>query len=217
MSGNKGLSRLGAALTGAGAAALWAFSRGTWVSAVYEDTLAGGGTAMISGAEWSAELTAVALLLLVGTIGLLSLRRVGRRIVGAVSALAALGAAVSPATLLLRGVDPERAHAILSSGSDGSATGATTAAISEWADITAVDTANLFPVLTLLGCLLAVVGGVCAVARPGEDAPKMNKYEKEAVRREHIREDLDARPDSGRVMWDALDADIDPTEDASRG
>jgi len=40
----------------------------------------------------------------------------------------------------------------------------------------------------------------------------LNKYEKDAVRRDRIHEDLDAQPDSGRVMWDALDADIDPTD-----
>ena len=47
MSAGKGLSRIGAALTGAGAAALWAFSRGVWVSAAYEDSLAGGGTCLL--------------------------------------------------------------------------------------------------------------------------------------------------------------------------
>ena len=44
----------------------------------------------------------------------------------------------------------------------------------------------------------------------------MNKYEQETVRREKIRDDLESQPDSGRVMWDALDADIDPTEDPTQ-
>ena len=52
--------------------------------------------------------------------------------------------------------------------------------------------------------------------RPGVDSAKLNKYETEAVRREKLGEDLEARPDSGRVMWDALDSGIDPTDDEAR-
>ena len=50
------------------------------------------------------------------------------------------------------------------------------------------------------------------IARPGEDSPRQNKYEKETVRREKVREDLEEDPQSGRVLWDAISADIDPTD-----
>ncbi|WP_234949086.1 Trp biosynthesis-associated membrane protein [Corynebacterium sp. CNCTC7651] len=119
-------------------------------------------------------------------------------------------------SLLVKGADPERIHAILTSGADASAAGQQGAAIAEWAEIAAADVGRFGPVMALIGCVLAVVGGVLAAAKPGADAPKLNKYEKETVRREHIREDLHAQPDSGRVMWDALDADIDPTEEHPR-
>lgn len=210
----RGLSRLGAALTGGGAVLLWIFSRAVWVTAQYSDSLAGGGTAEVTGSEWSAETMAVALLLVVGTIGMLTLRRMGRRIVGGVSALAALGAGVSPALFLVNGPDAERVHTILTAGADASQPGASPGAIAEWAELTSVSAHTAAPALALVGCALAAVGGAMAALRPGTDAPKLSKYEKDSVRREHIREDLDARPDSGRVLWDALDADIDPTDEA---
>ena len=206
--------KLGALLIGTGAALLGAFSRGMWVTATYTDELAGGGVAHIRGAEWSTETTAVALLLLVAAIGAFALRRTGRRLTAIIAALASLGAAVSPAQLLIRGADPDRVHALLTAGLDTAQTASTTQGpvVSEWAETTAADVATLFPLLSLAGCLIAFAGAVLVAARPGEDAPKQNKYEKEAVRRERLADDLETNPDSGRVMWDALDADIDPTD-----
>jgi len=52
-------------------------------------------------------------------------------------------------------------------------------------------------------------------ARPGRDAVTVNKYEKASQRREKIEHDLEAEPDSGRVLWDAIDADMDPTDTSS--
>ena len=60
--------------------------------------------------------------------------------------------------------------------------------------------------------VLGLAGGVLLIARPGEDSPRQNKYEKETVRREKVREDLEEDPQSGRVLWDAISADIDPTD-----
>ena len=64
----------------------------------------------------------------------------------------------------------------------------------------------------IAAALLGLAGGVLLVARPGEDSPRQNKYEKETVRREKVREDLEEDPQSGRVLWDAISADIDPTD-----
>lgn len=213
---SKGWSRAGAIALGLGGAALWAFARMEWIQVDYQDDLSGGGSVAIRGAEWSTETTAVALLLIVGMIAGVALRRWGRRAVGIVGALAGVGGAISPATTLLGTIDPERVHTLLSVGSDTAQTAqqsqSSGAVIAEWADITATTVAPLGPIGALLGCLVAVVGGVLLAAKPGQDSAKLNKYEQETVRREKIHEDLEARPDSGRVLWDALDADIDPTE-----
>ena len=50
------------------------------------------------------------------------------------------------------------------------------------------------------------------VRKPGVDKPRSTKYESPAARQERIAEELETTTDSGRVMWDALDADIDPTD-----
>ena len=55
------------------------------------------------------------------------------------------------------------------------------------------------------------------LVRPGTDSPRQNKYEKETVRRERVREDLEEDPHSGRVLWDAISADIDPTDPRGDG
>ena len=48
---------------------------------------------------------------------------------------------------------------------------------------------------------------------PGEDKTKVSsKYETPAARQAKLGEDLETSADSGRVMWDALDSDIDPTD-----
>nr|WP_237559103.1 Trp biosynthesis-associated membrane protein [Corynebacterium renale] len=50
---------------------------------------------------------------------------------------------------------------------------------------------------------------------PGVDAVG-TKYERATTRKEKALDDLQREPDSGRTLWDALDADIDPTEQYPR-
>lgn len=202
------MNRIGALLMGLGGLVLWLASRMTWLTADYADDRTGDGSAPINGAEWSTEVTAVVLVLLAATIAGLALRRWGRRIVGAVGAVAAAAVTVAPLGLLLGTPDLERVSALLLYDiEDNDAT------ITSWADITAVNTAVVPPVLAVVGALIAVVGGLILAVRPGQDAATMSKYEKSSQRKEKIEQDLEAEPQSGRVLWDAIDADIDPTED----
>lgn len=206
----RGPSRIGAALVAAGGLIVAVFTRLSWMTATYFDDRAGGGEAEISGALWSTEASAVSVLLLVAAIAALALRRLGRRLVGVVAALAAAAAAVAPLSLLVQGPDEGRAHTILTAGYEDLQSRSD--AIPSWAEITGLDVNVVNPALMLLGCLLALVGAVLIVLRPGTDSAKLNKYERETVRREKIGRDLSASPDSGRVMWDALEADLDPTD-----
>lgn len=205
------MKRQAALLVGFGALILWISSRSTWLTVSTFDDLAGGAVHDLPGSVWSTEATAVALLLAVATIAALALRRLGRRVVGIVAALAAAGASWTPLTLLTGEPDPQRAHAILSSGA-ASQRASDPVTISDWAQVTEIDVSTFGPVLALVGCSIALVGGVLLALRPGVDGPKLNKYERKAARREKLEEDLRTSPDSGRVMWDALDDDIDPTD-----
>lgn len=207
---SKGFTRPGAALLAVGGVLVAGFTRLSWMTATYFDDRAGGGDVEVTGADWSTEASAVSLLFIVAAIAVLALRRLGRRIVGAVAAVAALGALVAPVTLLARGADVDRVHAILTAGYEEMQSRSD--AIPGWAQITEVTLHPVNPALVALGCVLAALGGALVALRPGEDSAKLNKYETEAVRREKIEEDLASSPDSGRVMWDALDADLDPTD-----
>lgn len=196
---------------GCGALVLWLASRLTWLNVEYEDDRTGGGSIEINGAQWSTEVTAVVLVLLAATIAGLALRRWGKRIVGALGAIAAAAVSAAPLGLLLGSPDPERAKALLTLGGEEGE-----AAIAEWAQIVAANTALTGPLLALSGALIAVAGGMILALRPGQDAATVSKYEKASQRKEKIEKDLEAEPESGRVLWDAIDADLDPTDDQAR-
>lgn len=208
----KGPARAGAALLGVSGALTWIASRLEWVSAQYSDDISGGGTTAVNGTDWSTETSAVAVLLLAGMVAAFALRRVGRRIVGGICAAASIGLAVPAARLLVSGADSERVRTLLTAGADQAQRSNSAPAVAEWAEITSVTTQPLGPALTLLAAMLGVLGALVLLVRPGTDSPRQNKYEKETVRREKVRDDLEEDPQSGRVLWDAISADIDPTD-----
>lgn len=215
---SKRTSRLGALLMGAGALVLWLASRARWMTVSYTDDRTGSGEVSVNGATWSTEVTAVVLLLLAATIAGLALRRWGRRIVGAVGAVASAAVLIPPVMLLAGSPDPARAKALLTLGGEETTIGSTEgqAAIPEWADISGIDVSVLGPAGAVLGALVALAGGLILAVRPGRDTATVNKYEKASQRREKIEQDLASEPDSGRVLWDAIDADMDPTDTADR-
>ncbi|MDK4293989.1 TIGR02234 family membrane protein [Corynebacterium accolens] len=204
--------RLGPLLIAVGTAVLWFSSRSTWVKAVSEDDKSGSATNEIVGSSWSLELMALTLVLLAGVLAGIALRRTGRRIVAIVCALAAAGAAWSPISLLTSGADAQRAQKILQ-GASANENAVDSAAISEWATVISVEVTKLGPIVAIIGVALAFFGAVLLAQNPGKDKAKASsKYETPAARQEKLAEDLETSSDSGRVMWDALDSDIDPTD-----
>lgn len=197
-------SRIAALLLAVSAAVLWAASRMVWITVDTFDDKSGDATNAIIGGLWSTEQTAVAMLLLAGSIAGFALRRVGRRMVGVISALAGIGVSWAPLGLLAGEPDPQRAHQLLSTGEE--------AKIAAWAEIANLDVTSAGPALAMFGAAVALFGGVLLAMKPGTDSAKLNRYERKQDRAAKISRDLEAEPDSGRVMWDALDADIDPTD-----
>ncbi|WP_080794178.1 TIGR02234 family membrane protein [Corynebacterium pacaense] len=202
---------LSALLIGAGALVVWISSRMPWITVTAYDDKSGETTQSIVGATWSTEIMALALVLAAAAVAGLVLRRFGRRIIGVVSAIVAVGASLAPLALLTAEPDADRAHQLLASGI-ASQRASDPTMLSEWAEITAMDTHPLSAVVALIGCALALFGGVLLAMRPGINTPRSNQYERKAARAERIRVDLEEAPESGRVLWDALDEDIDPTE-----
>lgn len=205
---------LSALMIGAGALVVWVSSRMRWITVDAFDDKSGATTQSIVGATWSTEIMALALALVAACVAGLVLRRMGRRIVGVVSAVVAIIASLSPLSLLTgepTADDAERARTLLTSGVASQKADAGTL-LSEWAEITNLTTHPIAAVVALVGCALALFGGVVLAMRPGVDKAQANKYERRQARAEKIRTDLVEAPDSGRVMWDALDEDIDPTD-----
>ncbi|MDK7138208.1 TIGR02234 family membrane protein [Corynebacterium simulans] len=203
--------RLGPLLIAAGAILLWLSSRMTWATAAVEDDKSGSSTVDMVGSFWSLELIALTLVLLAGSVAVAALRRTSRRIVAVICALAAAAVAWSPVSLLTYGVDAARAQELLRAGSsDENAVNG--AHISEWATVLSTEAAKAGPILAIFGAACALFGAMLLVRKPGVDKPRSTKYESPAARQERIAEELETTTDSGRVMWDALDADIDPTD-----
>ena len=203
--------RIGPLLFAVAAIVLWLSSRATWVQAHVEDELSGARTLPLNGSFWSLELMGLTLLLLAGVLAGLALRRVGRRIVGIVAALAGAAVAWGPLQLLTRGADPQRAQELLQA-SEANQNAVDNVTISAWAQVVSADVVQLGPICAVVAGVAAVFGGVLLSMQPGVDKPRSHKYETSAAREEALAEDLRNSPDSGRVMWDALDADIDPTD-----
>ena len=191
-------SVLASLMLAGGAVVLWVSSRLAWLTVTADDDKAGTKTVTIHGASWSTELIAAAIMLAAAAIAGLILRKAGRRIVGG----------------LVGGTpDAQRALAILSTNNTTSATKG--AQLTSWAQITAIDVNTPPVVLALIGAAIGLVGGIILAAYPGVDGPKRTQYERKQRRTAHIAAELAAEPDSGRVLWDAIDADIDPTDDAA--
>ena len=204
--------RLGPLLIAVGAIVLWLSSRATWVVAASEDDKTGSAANDIIGSAWSLEIMALTLVLVAGAVAGLALRRIGRRVVGIICALAAAASAWTPVSLLTAGADVERAQKILQ-GASANKNAVDSAQISQWATVVSTEVHAWGPILALVGAAMALFGAVMLARNPGKDKMKASsKYETPAARQAKLEEDLETSSDSGRVMWDALDSDIDPTD-----
>lgn len=202
---------LALALTVLSAAGLWGTGQMTWLTASVVDDKTGESTEQIIGRVWDAAGTPLALAMLAAMILSFALAPMARRVLGGISA--ALAAIAGFAAVMLLGGDPDldRAQQLLTTGA---ATQKSTdpVQISDWA--TVVDASvHTFPVvLALLAAACGVVGGVLLAMKPGEARQGHSRYETPEARREGVVEDLNEEPGSGRVLWDALDAGVDPTD-----
>ncbi|MEU2258003.1 TIGR02234 family membrane protein [Nocardia xishanensis] len=189
------------------AALMWGSSRLTWVTVSSSDGLTEPRTDELNGGVWFGALTPLALVLLAAIAALLATKGWLRRLVGVLVALVAAVTAVPAFALLTgQGATKERAAAL--------------AELPGRATVTEVTTAPLPAVLTLAAALAAFAAGVLLARMPQESGRLSGKYESPVVRREAATEEVtkqraaDASGQlSGRVLWDALDAGTDPTDD----
>ncbi|MGW4846936.1 TIGR02234 family membrane protein [Nocardia brasiliensis] len=195
------------------AAALWGASRLTWVTVTSSDGLTEPRTDRLNGGVWFGALTPLALVLLASVAAVLATRGWLRRVLGVLIALVAAVAAVP-------------AFALLTSSGKIAERAATLAELPARAQVEQATTAPLPAVLALLGAAAAFVAGALLTRMPQDTARLSGKYDNPVFRRaaatEQVTQRRDAQPGtepnsgqlSERVLWDALDAGTDPTEDA---
>ena len=191
------------------AAAMWGASRLTWVTVSSSDGLTEPRTDELVGATWFGALTPLALVLLAAIAAVLATRGWLRRLVGILIGLVAAVTAVPPFALLTgSGATEDRA--------------ATLAELPGRATVTSVETAAFPAWLTLVAALAAFVAAVLLAKMPEDAARLSGKYDNPVVRRAAASDEVAKRRGeaagenedlSQRVLWDALDAGADPTED----
>lgn len=204
---------LAMALIALSALVMWLGIRPTWVIAEVGDDLSGGSTEEIPGAAWAAATTPLALTLLAAVAATLILGSVGRRIIGALVAVISVTASWSALQLMTSGADPQRALSLLQSG-QVSQRASDPISVADWAVIEGVSTNMTGPVTLMIGAALGIFGGVLLMIRPGQKAggSRAGSYETPEVRKEKARDRLAESPTSGRALWDAIDAGMDPTD-----
>lgn len=212
------------------ALALWASSRITWVTIVSSDGLTEPSTHRLDGGVWFGALTPLGLVLLAGIAAVFATRGWLRRVLGVVVAVLAAVAAVPGFALLTRhGRVGERAM--------------TLADMPARAHLDHVSTAAFPAALSVLGAVLALAAGVLLARMPETTARMSGKYDNpvfrraaaaEQVARRRVEQAVATDPQSNdkdtesaaaqsgsgssgalseRVLWDALDAGADPTDD----
>ncbi|MRH89975.1 TIGR02234 family membrane protein [Nocardia sp. SYP-A9097] len=206
------------ALLALAAALLWVSSRMTWVTLDVVSELGPGRTMHLNGGSWFGALTPLALVLVATIAAVFAARGWWRRGLGVVVAVLAAVAAV-PAYALLKGAGKtaERAGRL--------------AELRDWEHVGGTQTSTLPAVLTIIGALAAFGAGVLLTRMPSESAaPMSGKYDNPVFRKSEAAEQVAehhavkraaesgsqqtaAEPLSGRVLWDALDAGADPTDD----
>ncbi|MCX4095098.1 TIGR02234 family membrane protein [Nocardia sp. alder85J] len=207
-----------AVLLAVAAVLLWSSSRLTWVTMVSSDGLTEPRTHRLDGGTWFGALTPLALVLLAAIAAVFATRGWLRRLVGVVVAVLAAMAAV-PWFALVSGHSrtAERAGRLADLPARAVVEHVTTSWPAVW--------------LSIVGALAAFVAGVMLARMPETTARMSGKYENPVFRRaaaaervagqqnraddasERTASPASDQPLSERVLWDALDAGADPTED----
>ncbi|MGZ4519611.1 MAG: TIGR02234 family membrane protein [Mycobacteriaceae bacterium] len=189
------------------AGALWAASRVTWVRVRTVDDLRGVRVSGLSGETWSAELAPLALVVLAAVAATLALRGVALRVLSVVLLAVGVAAAVPGLQMVAGGVSNERAAEL-----------ATPPAVAEHVS-TSTSAGGL--VLALVGAVLTLLAAGLLLRSPRTARGLSSRYQSPAALREQaeagatghaapaVDEDV-----SERLLWDALDAGRDPTDDA---
>lgn len=186
------------------AGCVWASSKLTWVRVESADGLGVDRSDAIDGSSWAAASLPLALVLVAAIAAMFAVRGWALRVVAVVVGAVGVAAAVPAVLLLTRGATADEAARL--------------AELPGRASVTSVEAAVLPPLLTVAGGIVALAAATVLLVRPGGAGGLSGKYATPAARRSTAA-DVIAQDDdvSQRLMWDALDAGIDPTAESEGG
>ena len=200
------------------AVGIWIAGRLTYLTVTVQDDKAGDSVKELVGSVWDPAATPLAIAMIASVIAMLAVPPLFRRLLGALIALLAATASFRSVQLLTTEVDLARAQSILSTGV-ATQRKSDPLQVSGWATVVEAQVHTWPLVLAIIAAACGVVGGVIILMRPGQKSTGHSRYETPESRREGVEQDLRENPDSSRVLWDALDSGVDPTEEseAERG
>ncbi|WP_043807543.1 TIGR02234 family membrane protein [Rhodococcus triatomae] len=195
---------LPALLLAVAALCLWASSRMTWVLVDSFDGLGEARTTALIGGTWAAATTPLALALLAAIAASFAVRGWALRVLAVLVAVVAVAAIVPAVTLLASDIDTDRAGRL--------------AELPDRADVTGTEVSTGPALLVLAGGVVALVAAALLLRRAAVSTGLSAKYSAPAARRdEAVKRRESGEPPSQRVLWDALDAGDDPTDDDADG
>jgi uncharacterized membrane protein (TIGR02234 family) len=176
------------------AAALWGASRMVWVDVQSFDGLGQPKTTVLTGGSWSSALVPLAAILLVAAVAPIAVRgwRLGL-LAAIVAGVSALMAYMAISLWVIRDVAVRAAHL----------------AEVPITELTGTQRHYGGAILTLVAAVGALVGAVLLMRSVAKPRPEVDRYE----RRRSAQSPEDDVDTSERVIWDALDEGLDPTQD----
>lgn len=202
---------LALALVVVSAIGIWAAGRLTYLTVTVHDDKAGDSVKQLVGSVWDPAAVPLAIAMIASVIVMLIVPPLFRRLLGVLIALLAATASFRSVQLLTSEVDLARAQSILSSGV-ATQRKSDPLQVTGWA--TVIDAhVHTWPLgLAIIAAACGVMGGVIIMMRPGQKSMSHSRYETPEARRESVQQDLHENPESSRVLWDALDSGMDPTD-----
>lgn len=210
-SGRRSSAAVPVALLVVAAACLWGASRMTWVRVTSADGLGEGRTDSLLGSTWAAATTPLALVLLAAVAASFAVRGWALRVLALLIAAVAVAAAIPAVRLLTAGASDAQSAAL--------------AELPARAEVSSTDVSVLPAIVTLIGALCALAAAVVSIRRTSASQVLSSKYDAPAVRRDEVarRSRISSAKNSARdegedlterMMWDALDAGEDPTDES---
>jgi uncharacterized membrane protein (TIGR02234 family) len=176
------------------AAALWGASRLVWVDVASFDGLGQPKTTVLTGGSWWTALVPLAAILLVAAVAPIAVRgwRLGLLAL-IVAGISAVMAYMAINLWVIRDVAPRAVHLADVPG----------------ADLVGTQRHYGGAIVTLVAAIGALVGAVLLMRSVAKPRPEVDRYE----RRRSAQSPEDDADTSERVIWDALDEGLDPTQD----